>query len=412
MKHPGTSVLLAALMAVTHQGHAGGFYLSTVATPGSLGTAGAGNTTNNHGADSAWTNPAGMTALDEDLTVTSGMTLIVPLVTFDASIATAGGKDGNNAGLFAPVPSTFAVKKLSERLRFGFSIVAPLGGGVDYGNGFVGRYSVNKATLSGIAASPSFGFKVNERLSLGAGASLVYSVLDEEISVRQPGQPDGEVSIDQIDDIGLQGFVGVTYQASDRLLLGAVYRSKLDVNLEGDVTIRSSFVPFTSLDDIKVKWDNPQLLEVGLRYRIDDSLSVVANADWEDWSVFSNNQLSVSKGRVKTVKTIDRNWKDTWHVGLGLVKNLGDHVYSMGVSYDSSPVDDGDRTLDLPVDEQFKISAAMARTGTGSFDYALGATLMNGGDAALDQTSQGVRVRGEFDNNWILFLGGTLRFQF
>ena len=34
------------------------------------------------------------------------------------------------------------------------------------------------------------------------------------------------------------------------------------------------------------------------------------------------------------------------------------------------------------------------------------------GDADIDQTSQGVRVAGDFDSNWILFLGGTLRYQF
>ena len=28
------------------------------------------------------------------------------------------------------------------------------------------------------------------------------------------------------------------------------------------------------------------------------------------------------------------------------------------------------------------------------------------------QTSQGVRVKGEFDKNWLLFLGATLRYQF
>jgi hypothetical protein len=34
------------------------------------------------------------------------------------------------------------------------------------------------------------------------------------------------------------------------------------------------------------------------------------------------------------------------------------------------------------------------------------------GDAPIDQTSQGVRVKGEFDTNAILFLGGTIRYAF
>ena len=45
-------------------------------------------------------------------------------------------------------------------------------------------------------------------------------------------------------------------------------------------------------------------------------------------------------------------------------------------------------------------------------DYALGATLLYGGDAETDQTAQGVRFKGDFNNNFILFAGDTLRYVF
>ena len=88
------------------------------------------------------------------------------------------------------------------------------------------------------------------------------------------------------------------------------------------------------------------------------------------------------------------------------------HGFSAGVSYDTSPVDDDDRTFDLPVDEQLKFSFAYGRKGKGKFDYAVGATALYGGDAKIDQTAQGARTRGEFDTNWIFFIGGTLRYVF
>jgi long-subunit fatty acid transport protein len=34
--------------------------------------------------------------------------------------------------------------------------------------------------------SPSIAYKINSRLSIGAGVSAVYSVLDEEIAICQP----------------------------------------------------------------------------------------------------------------------------------------------------------------------------------------------------------------------------------
>jgi hypothetical protein len=86
-------------------------------------------------------------------------------------------------------------------------------------------------------------------------------------------------------------------------------------------------------------------------------------------------------------------------------------VLPAAVSPARSPADDDDRTIDLPVDEQFKGSASYAYTGEG-FNYSIGASLMYMGDGKVDQTSQGVRFKGEFDTNYALFVGGTVRYEF
>jgi len=86
---------------------AAGFYFPEVGTPSSLGTGGVANATNTYGADAAWTNPAGMTALEEDR-IFAGLQVVLPKIEFDSSIATGGGNDGNNAGNqhSSPVSST------------------------------------------------------------------------------------------------------------------------------------------------------------------------------------------------------------------------------------------------------------------------------------------------------------------
>ena len=60
------------------------------------------------------------------------------------------------------------------------------------------------------------------------------------------------------------------------------------------------------------------------RYNIQDDLILVANADWEDWSQFSKNRLEVSGGTLNPGVTLDRNFKDTWHVAMGLVRKRTD----------------------------------------------------------------------------------------
>ena len=178
----------------------------------------------------------------------------------------------------------------------------------------------------------------------------------------------------------------MTFQASSRLLLGLVYRGKADVDLKGDLNIRNWQLPGPrpSADSARLKWDNPQTVQIGMRYQLNDQWQIAANANWEDWSEFSENFLFVEGGELDPSAAIDRGWKDTWHAGIALMHKRGNRAYSMGLSYDSSPVSDGRRTIDLPMDEQLKLSAGMALDAAEGLDYSIGATLMYAGEGKVD----------------------------
>jgi long-chain fatty acid transport protein len=422
---------MRALVAVgfttaSFSGFAAGFYLQEVGSPGSLGTAGVVNATNDQGADSSWTNPAGMTGIDQQQ-IMAGIQLLVPSIKFDARSTTnevaalpplAGpvrGDNGGNAGEIAAVPSFFYVRPLSDRARFGFSLTGPIGGGVDYGTDFVGRYSVQRVTLAGAAITPSFAYRVSDRLSLGAGVSAIYTIMEQEVAIRQ-GAPDpaldGRIKFEELTDWGFQGILGLTYEFSDRLLLGLVYRSEADIDLEGDVKVEGLRIPLPAMppSDVKISWTNPQWLDFGLRYMLSDDTALLLNAGWQEWSKFSQNRLSFDNGRVAE---LDRSWDDTWYLGAGAVHRLSERSkLAFGFSYDSSPVKDEFRTLDFPVDETWKLSAAYGWEQSDTLTFAVGTTLYFFGSAPLVQTSQGVTVRGDYDTNMFAIVGGTLRYDF
>ncbi|MCP4284862.1 MAG: hypothetical protein GY792_10480 [Gammaproteobacteria bacterium] len=418
MRATSRLVIICTTLAVTvlitfPSAHGAGFYLSEIGTPLSLGTAGVANSTNTISADASWTNPAGMTGLQQD-SVLGGIQLILPKVEFDSSVATSGGNDGGNAGNPLAVPSFFYVNKLSDDLRFGLSVAGTMGGGVDYGDNFVGRYSTISAELGTLAISPSLGYKVNDRFSVGAGVSIVYTRFDQDIAINQGGAADAKLKIEKATDWGYQPFLGMTYQLNNRALLGLVYRAEMDVELEGDVEFKNWQLPGSpSADDINIDWNNPQTLDVGLKYQLDDSNTLFLNAGWQEWSAFSTNTLEFSGGVVNPSTTLERNFDDTWHAGIAFAHVEGDHRTTIGFSYDSSPVDDKDRTLDLPFDEIYKLSIAYSWTGNKQLDFSVGGTLYLMGDAKINQTSvDGTQVIGEFDTNAILFIGGTVRYLF
>ncbi len=410
-------VLITISLTVTHHSWGGGLYLSNLSSPLSLGTAGVNNVVNNKSADAAYTNPAGMTGIDRD-TLMPGLQVIIPVVKFESSVAEAGGEDGGNAGELAPVPGFNAVKVLSDKFRLGFAVTAPLGGGVDYGDDFVGRYAATRSTIAGLGLTPSLAYKINDMVSVGIGVTFINTVFDMDVAINRPlALPDGRVSINKIDGWGYQGIAGLTVQVTEKAMLGFVYRTKSKVELDGELDFEG--LPLInritgSPDSVEVEFDYASVYAVGLAYKLKDGMTWIVDFDYEEWSEFTDNYISVDTNRGTLNTGVDRNWDDTWHVGTAIMKFYdGGEFVTAGIGYDSSPVDDEDRTADLPIDEQVKFGIAYGKLrGEGKFDYSVGLSYVWLGEGEMDQTVQGVRYAGEFDTNYFVSIGGNIRFYF
>ena len=389
---------------------AAGLYISEIASPASVGTAGVLNVVNTIEASSAFTNPAGMTGLEGDQML-GGLQLAIPEVRFDSSIATAGGSDGGNAGETIVIPGFFWVKELTDQWKFGLSVNAPLGGGLDYGDDFVGRYQTTDASLQGIGISTSAGYKINDKTSIGFGVTAHYQIFEMGIAINRPGPlTDAKVDIKDATDWGFQPFFGLTHHINDRLMLGFVYRGKFDMDLEGDLKFTNTG-PLLNLlsskaDEAIFGLDYAEAYNLGFKYDYRDDLTLFFSVNYETWSEFSANRIDIQGGAVTA--TIDRNWDDTWGIGFGFARKLSnDRWFTFGVAYDSSVVDDKDRTADLPFDEQFKFALGWAKE-TRKGKWSLGFTYIDLGDGKMDQTTQGVRFSGQFDDNYLIFLSGSI----
>ena len=111
--------------------------------------------------------------------------------------------------------------------------------------------------------------------------------------------------------------------------------------------------------------------------------------------------------------TFDRDWKDTWHVGGALRYDFGaNHVVAMGMSYDSSPVSNHDRTSDLPLDEQFRVAAVYGKNNPIGLAYSFSTSYVYFGEGKMDQTAQGERFKGEFDTNYLVFVAASVHYRF
>jgi len=216
-----------------------------------------------------------------------------------------------------------------------------------------------------------------------------------------------------LDDLSYQPYAGLTWAFSDTVLLGAVYRAEMDVDLEGDLKFSNRIGPLPRADKIKLSWDSPQTFEAGLKINLSESRAVAFNAGWQDWSAFSQTGIDISGGAINPVLVLDRKFQDTWQIGAALSEKSDDSLYTLGISYESSPVEDKYRTIDLPFDETFRISAGWSWKGVDNLDIGLASTLAYMGKGKIENKStQGLNFDGEFDTNLLLFISGTVKYTF
>ena len=372
--------------------HAGGLYLLEFAVP-TTGTAGAGANAKADDASTVTTNPAGMTRLKGNA-LSLGAGLLIPSTEFDSDPSTSiSGGDGGEQGSPAPILSAFYVHSLSDDLKLGTSLFAFSGAALDPDNDWVGRFALQEVEFLTLSVNPSVAYRINDWLSIGAGAVITYAKMDFKLAAPPPDGT-GRVNIKDADDVGYGFDVGVLVELNRRTRFGLLYYSGVDLVLEGDVNIS----PIGIGAGINLALPLAETVRGSVYHELNDRVALLASVAWEDWSVLAKQFVSTSAGST----VLPRNWEDTWHFAVGVqYRTIDRWLLQAGFAYDTSPVDSEDRTPDLPVDRQIRFAVGAeypfspTMTIGGSFVYT------DLGDAEIDRTF----LKGDYDENSFLFFG-------
>ena len=201
--------------------------------------------------------------------------------------------------------------------------------------------------------------------------------------------PNGSASVNiDADDFAVAATAGVLFELSPRTRFGLLYISETDLDLSGDVSIS----PISQQAGIDLGLPLAQTVRGSVYHEINDRVALLASVAWEDWSTLENQFISTESGS----NVLPRNWEDTWHFAVGVQYRPDDRwMLQTGFAYDTSPVDDEDRTADLPVDRQIRFAAGAeyvlspTMTVGGSFNYT------NLGDAEIDRPN----LKGDYETN-------------
>lgn len=146
----------------------------------SMGNAYAGRGAQITDASLVYSNPAALTRLN-NAELSAGVNLINAKTNYrNASAQSANGQsvigrtEGANS-LNELIPFVFYADKVTDQLSWGIGFFVPFGLSSDYDNDFVGRYFADETAIQVLSLQPAFGFKLNERWSVGAGLSLNHA---------------------------------------------------------------------------------------------------------------------------------------------------------------------------------------------------------------------------------------------
>ncbi len=422
--------VLVFLLTLASGAHAGGLYLYEVGSP-DVGLAGAGYAARADDAATVFTNPAGMTRIDQPSMMLGAQPMYIhmdfnPDSTTSATARTLPGgwaADDGDASGWLPAGGLYYVHPVNDRLRVGISMNGYFGLSLDYEDDWVGRYYVQDVTLQAAAIQPAVAYKVNEWLSVGLGVAALYGILDEQIAVNNilPNLPDGKLKLKD-EEWAAQFNIGLLVEPWQGTRFGLTYLSEADLDFSDRVSF-SGLGPglLAVLGNrrlLNAKLDlgitMPQAVMFSAYHEFSDRLALMANLGWQDWSQFGRVDVSLDATNDISLTT-DLDYKDTWHVALGAEYRLSDPwLLTGGVAYDSAMMDDDEVTPALPTSDTWRFAL-----GT-RYDWSPDVTLsgsyelvwMGDIDMTVDRGPLAGRVSGTYEDTSIQVFCLTAEWRF
>lgn len=349
----GTLLVLPGLV------QAAGFQIQEQGVRG-LGNAFAGGAARAEDASTAISNPAGLVRIGRQFEL--GGHIVMPQADFkdrDSTNAIGGrptGKADDEGGETAFVPNFFYANPVDDRLSFGFAVSVLYGLRTEYSHDWIGRYHAVESELTSFNINPSLGYRINDRLSLGAGVSAQYvdATLSNALDFgtlgflsgapgAQPSNPafDGFTKLEG-DDWGFGYNLGLLYEFDPDTRLGLAYRSKIDHTLSGDnrLTIPDFAVTLAGPSrtrSAKADLTTPATLSLSGYHRLDPQWALMADITWTDWSQFDELRIRFEDGSPDSVQP--ERWDDTFRYSLGVSYDHSDVLtLRAGVAYDETPI--------------------------------------------------------------------------
>lgn len=306
-------------------------------------------------------NPAGLTQSKKTM-ISAGAMVYNPLIKLNNLKSNDGtAVDFEDDSPICPAPHLGFITPLNDKFSFGVAAYVPFGLALKWDNDETvnpGAYNAYDVWYTRKVISPGIGYKINDKLSVGASLSIGTSEtgrkrVSQQLSALLKERVTFETDLK--DDLNLSYNIGIMYKPVESLSFGLTYRSRGEADFEGetDLTVGSRSKKY----DVEMKdIDQPEQIQAGVRYVFNEKLSVEADVVWTHWS-FVKRETIKFKNPDKHMSAIlhgdrhyyDRDWEDVTQFKIG-VEYKATKMLTLRCGYynDPSPVPDKSFDLEWP----------------------------------------------------------------
>lgn len=365
----------------------------------------------------AWYNPASLAGYPHT-ELMLGTTLVV--IQSEYKDTRAPGLDSSMEEGIVPIPHLYYVHPIDESLTAMLSLNAPYGMVTEWPEGWAGQYLATDTALQTLYATPSLAWKVNDKLSLAAGANLVWvdAVLTSWIPTTGMGLGYDTKRTLEADDYGFGGSVSASYQLSEAWQVAARYQSSVDLDLEGEARFTPQTAAAGLIDfDAEASLELPSSLSFGVANTSFERWTFGVELIWTEWSTYDAITI-YRKDNGALASNTPKDWSDVWSLRLGAEYQIDERwCVRAGYVFDESPVPDRTRAPEMPGEDRHMWSLGLGyETERWAVDVAYSLLLILEADVgATGQADYGVDFldpNGTYHDGYVHLIGASVRYRF
>jgi long-chain fatty acid transport protein len=155
----------------------------------------------------------------------------------------------------------------------------------------------------------------------------------------------------------------------------------------------------------RIKLPLADAYRLDLRWQLTEDLAFSFGGAFEDWSTLDTTSFQVGNA---PDSTIPLGFKDTYKIRGGVHYQVNEKWFAQtGLSYDSSALDNSDRTAALPIDEQWRWGIGGVYRYSEGTKVGFGFQYLNLGKAKINNP----QIKGEYEQNHVFFFMVNVNFE-